>query len=517
MGARLLGRLTIGWFITIASLAPGSAAAEANSGELHENPTADLTLPQALALALRQNPSLATFSWDIRAAEAREIQARLRPNPEISLEIEDLRWNRGPGTSSERLGLNSPLTLETQTFTTPNGEVSVPAFRRSFIPEYETTRENGSESGLGEAEITLRLSQLIELGGKRAKRIAVARREQDVASWDYEVARADALANTAKAFYEVVATQERLGLANALAELTQQVEDTVHARVDAGKVSPIEFAKVEVESGVVRLAVERTRRELDAARISLASYWGATSATFTNAIGHFDETQALPPLDELRQQLETVPDLSRWMAEVDLREAAIELERANAKPDATVTLGFRSTGLGARDQQGYGLTGERNFGYSQSSIRPDDSREHSLVLGASIPLPLFHRNQGRIREAEYLALKASDQRRATEVQVSTTLTARYSLLEAAQIEASTLRSEVLPKAQEAFEATNEGYLQGKFGLLDVLFAQRTLFDTRSQILEAQSAYYQNLADVERFTGQALFAIPETNESHEEQP
>jgi cobalt-zinc-cadmium efflux system outer membrane protein len=477
----------------------------------------ELTLGHALALTLRQNPSLAAYSWDIRAAEAREIQARLRPNPELSIQVEDLRLQSGPGVTSKRFGLSSPLTSESQTITTPSGDITVPVFQRGFVPEYERTKETGSESGLREAEITLSLSQFIELGGKRGKRISVAKREQAVAAWDYEVTRADVLANAAKAFYEVVATQERLRLATALAELAQHVQDTVRARVDAGKVSPIELSKVGVESGVVRLAVERTRRELDAAKIFLASYWGATSAAFTNATGQFDETQAIPPLDELRQQLETVPDLSRWMAEVDLREAAIELERANAKPDVTVTLGLRSTGLGARDQQAYGLTGEGDFGYSRSRVHPDDERETSLVLGASIPLPLFNRNQGRIREAEYMALKASDQRRATEVQVSATLAARYSVLEAAHIEASTLRSDVLPKAQEAFEATNEGYLQGKFGLLDVLFAQRSLFDARSQLLDAQSRYYQYLADVERLTGQSLFAIPETNESHEEQP
>src|SRR5881296_2788555 len=45
--------------------------------------TGQVTLAQALALTLKQNPDLAAFSWDVRSAEARILQARLWPNPEL--------------------------------------------------------------------------------------------------------------------------------------------------------------------------------------------------------------------------------------------------------------------------------------------------------------------------------------------------------------------------------------------------------------------------------------------------
>src|SRR5262245_47381643 len=56
----------------------------------HEAPTDVLRLPQALALALLHNPELRAFAWDIRAAEARTLQAGLRPNPELGLEVENV-------------------------------------------------------------------------------------------------------------------------------------------------------------------------------------------------------------------------------------------------------------------------------------------------------------------------------------------------------------------------------------------------------------------------------------------
>src|SRR5207253_2692781 len=146
---------------------PASAPApEASHAELTEV----LTLPQAMALALLQNPELSAFAWEVRAAEARTLQAGLRPNPELGLEVENLA---GTGT-----------------------------FR-------------GGRS----AETTLRLSQVIELGGKRSRRLRVAALERDLAAWDYETKRIEALTAVAQAFIEVLRAQEHIAAGEALVRL----------------------------------------------------------------------------------------------------------------------------------------------------------------------------------------------------------------------------------------------------------------------------------------------------------
>ena len=55
-----------------------------------DEPTGVLTLSEALALALIENPELAPFAWRERANEARLLQAKLRPNPELGVEAENL-------------------------------------------------------------------------------------------------------------------------------------------------------------------------------------------------------------------------------------------------------------------------------------------------------------------------------------------------------------------------------------------------------------------------------------------
>jgi cobalt-zinc-cadmium efflux system outer membrane protein len=48
-----------------------------------------VTLAQAQALALLQNPRLAAFGWEVRAREAQILQAGLLPNPEVDVEVEN--------------------------------------------------------------------------------------------------------------------------------------------------------------------------------------------------------------------------------------------------------------------------------------------------------------------------------------------------------------------------------------------------------------------------------------------
>ena len=48
------------------------------------SPTGQITLRDALALALLQSPELATYAWEVRAREARILQAGRLPNPVLS-------------------------------------------------------------------------------------------------------------------------------------------------------------------------------------------------------------------------------------------------------------------------------------------------------------------------------------------------------------------------------------------------------------------------------------------------
>lgn len=407
-----------------------SKKSSVTKADLPDKPPQELTLRRALALALLRNPSLAAASWEIRAGEARKLQASLIPNPEIEVEVEEFG---GKGEA-----------------------------RRFKV-----------------AETTIVLSQIIELGGKRSKRIRHAALERDLLAWDYEAQRLDVLAQVNQAFVDVLAAQERLALAQEMNALAEKFTDTVAKRVEAGKVPPLENTKANVFLSTRRIELKRAKGELRTARKHLSATWGSVEPMFEKALGDLTRITSIPPLKQLVARISRNPDLARWAVEMAQRRAALKLEKAARIPDVALTGGIRHA---------------------------NETDEKSYVMGLSIPFPLFDRNQGAVREAQHNLAKAKEERRAVAVQLRSELAEAHQALDTAHMEAESLKKEVLPLAEKAFAAAKTGYAQGKFEYLDVLDAQRTLMETKEQYIEALAAYHKAVADVERLIGEPLAAI-----------
>lgn len=470
-----------------------------------EAPGRTLTLGDAMALALEKNPRLTAFSWDVRAADARILQAGLRPNPELSVEVEEVRWTSGPSARTRTSSLSG--VLERGTVSIPQGQgqdpLEIPTLKTNPVLGWESESEEGTHSGFSEAEVTVTLAYMIELGAKRAKRTEVAEREKATLLWDYETARADVLAGTARAFVSALAAQQNLALQDELVRLAQDAASTTERRVSAGAASPLESNRAEIALATTRVARDQAQRALVAAYARLASTWGDTEVKFHSVTGTLEDVGEVPTLESVRSEIVRNPDVARWVAEVALREARFRSERAQRIPNLTVQLGFRSTGLADRSVSRYGFDTGGGFGLSHTDSSFDADRDNSLVLGFSLPLPIFDRNQGNIAAAEYLVSKTSDERRAVEASVWALLAEAREAAAAAVDEVNTLTAEVLPKAEETFAKTQRGYEQGKFSYLDVLDVQRTLFDVRTSHLDALARYNAAVVDIERLTGRAL--------------
>jgi cobalt-zinc-cadmium efflux system outer membrane protein len=391
----------------------------------------DLDLAGAVRLAVAGSPRLAAASREVREAEARALQAGLPPNPSLRVETENVAGS-------------------------------------------------GAFAGAGEAETTVTLSQLFELGGKRARRHRAAVLDRDLAARDHESARLDVRLAAVTAFVDVLAAQEQVVLAEEGVALAEEVVRTVRARVRAGSSSRVELTKAEVALGTARLERETQARALRTARQRLAATWGGTEPRFARAVGSLASVGPPPAFADLRDRLADNPDLARWRTEVRRWEALVAVERRRALPDVTLGAGYRR------------LAG------------PD---ENAVVAEMSLPLPAFDRNQGAVLEARHRAARARDEWRATEVQLVAALSAAYEALATAEAESRALEASILPGARETFETLRAGYREGRFGYLDVLDAQRTLAAARARRVSALADYHRALATVERLTGGTRAAAP----------
>jgi cobalt-zinc-cadmium efflux system outer membrane protein len=103
--------------------------------------------------------------------------------------------------------------------------------------------------------------------------------------------------------------------------------------------------------------------------------------------------------------------------------------------------------------------------------------------------------------------KARDELAASELRLQAEVRSATEQLRTARSEAKALQDEVLPVTQSAYDATATGYELGKFGLLEVLDAQRSLLQARTQYLQALSSAHRAATDIERLLGEPAPAAP----------
>ncbi len=416
---------------------PSSGALEASTGTLEapvpttaalvKEPTGTLTLRAALALALTENPELAPFAWQARANEAHILQAGLRLNPELGLQVEDV------------LG-------------------------------------TGDFRGGREAQTTLQLSQVIELGGKRAARRETASQARGIATAEYELKRVEVLGDVAQRFIQVVANQHALDLALTNRQLAEDALRTVQERVTAGKGSALEERKAQVALARGALLVEGARHELSAARKKLAASWRNTQPVFERAEADLFARKPVPLFEEFAGRISKSPEIARWVSEKKLREAEIKLADARRIPNVTVWGGTR---------------------------RLEGPAEQTFLLAFSMPLQLFDRNQGGAAEARALLGRTEAEQKAAEVRLGMVLLGLYEEMARDAKVMEWLQKEVLPKAEDALAISREGFAQGRFSYLEVLDAQRTLFDIKQEYIRAATTYHQFLVEMERLIGQPI--------------
>jgi len=444
-------------FLFQSAVSADSFSALPNGGKNHatEAPieeTGDLTLRDAVNLALLRNPELTAFSKEIRALEGLTLQAGLLKNPELSLNVENA-------------GNVQKLT----------GDIN-----SSHAVAQEVVQQLS----------TIRIYQLIELGGKRAARVNAALLGEELAAKDYEIKRIDIIFRVANVFTEVLAAQERLRLAEETKQVAQNVVSTVSGRVQGGKVAPIEETRVKVGLSTTRIELEQAQRDLTGARKRLALLWNSSSPQFNQARGNLETSIAPPPFQSLEERVLNNPVALRAIKNIEQRKALLEVEQTRRIPNLTISAG---------------------------AVHHAQLGGTTIVAGLQIPLPLFDRNQGNLTDAHQRVDKAVDEQMVAELRLKTELAQSYETMSAVWSEINILRDEVLPGAKSAFNVTRRGYELGKFGLLELLDAQRILFQNQILYVRALANYQRLINDIERLIAEPIDSIQPNQDVNVHQP
>jgi outer membrane protein, heavy metal efflux system len=351
----------------------------------------------------------------------------------------------------------------------PNPEISF---------EAENILGNGSANGVSGAEVTVGVAQLVELGGKRGARLSAANRLVDLTNLEYAAAGLDLVRDASVSWAEAVASAEELRLAQDQKELADEVLSSVSRRVAAAAENVIQKSKAEVALAASKIELAKAQRNKMASIKALAGLWGEDTPAFNlDTAGFFVIEQ--PDFTGDHATLGNNPDLKLIEAGVGLARANLDIERANAVPDVTFEAGVRDN---------------------------RDAEEQSFLAGVSIPFPAFNRNQGTILKAGHDVTKSEHEKAATINALDLSLVKAQNALEISYAEITSLEKDILPSAEKAFSQARKGYQAGKFPYLEVLDAQRTLFEVRAQHVAALKDYHTAKAELDRLTGKHLNLI-----------
>ena len=325
----------------------------------------------------------------------------------------------------------------------------------------------------GTRKTTVLLGIPLEIHGERESRVLAAQTAVDAADADLGSTRSDVVATVMQAFFELVIAQERLALAQGSAQVAQRATEATAKHVSAGRISPVDETRARVAQATSELEVNEAASELESLRYALAATWGSSTPGFSTVRANVSELPRDIPSDVLEKRIARAPLLVAARAELARRKALRDVEGRRRYANPTLSIGAK------RDQE---------------------LARTELVVGLSIPLPLFDRNQGNLQEASSRVDKAQSAFEATEVRVNAELRRAAAKLKAARTSAQTFTLEILRGAENAYRSTTRGFEAGKFSFLDVLDAQRTFFQARSQYLTVVASAYTARATIDRLLG-----------------
>ncbi len=407
-----------------------------------------LTVERLVEAGFSRRADLLAARQRLAIAEGRMIQAGLRPNPELEAEYGSARFLAGEAESALDVGV----------------------------------------------------SQVFETGGKRRKRVAVAR-------LDLERTRAEVLAlerqfaaEIRAAYARAVAAGRQLDALERLILLNEELVRVTNERLKEGDVAPLELGLVSVETDRLRAQVARTRADLESEIISLRALAGFET---TDVLRIAPLPDRPPRLDLNVAELTGIalrerPDLQAARVGEELGSARIRLAESQAVPNVAASVRY------TRENSVIDIEG----------IGDIVDKDNILTFGVAVEIPIFNRNQGEIASAVGERTEAVRQREFLEATIRRDVALAYRRYRAAAEALVLYATRILPQSQKNVDSVSAAYGLGEFSIFEVLQQQQRLVESETGYNEALRDYYTALAELERALGTPLpatgFAPPQTS-------
>lgn len=354
-----------------------------------------------------------------------------------------------------------------------------------------------SDNGIAEKTYRLGIEQTIRLGGKRHKQVSLAQAQRDVLLAEINTAILDLRAEVRRAYTRFFNAQERLKAAEEVVATNERLMNVAQKREKAGDVANLDVQQARVALLRARNGAQVAHGEVVQARTALnvllgqplATAWELSTPTLHPQPPVGDSSLEPLPLKggvSLQQaDLETLvqealtrrPEIQQNTREITVTERQLDVARANRIPDITVAAG--------------------------PDLVVEDETELNAFVVASIPVPLFNRQQGPILEAKARRTQLEAQQAALRNRVISDVTTAFTAFTLTQERIQRFESDLLPTAENVVNMSRRSFEMGKSNILVPLNAQQEYIQTRLDYLQALQDYQNAISDLERAVGTGL--------------
>jgi outer membrane protein TolC len=421
-----LRRLIVGF--TIGLFFPTCASAQEISSAL--------TLQQAVEKALANHPEILAAAARVKGSAGLEMQARLRPNPAFTFQTENWRFS------------------------------DTPSFRAGQ-----------------DLDIYAYLSQPIELGGKRQRRMELSGKDAAQIELERKGAEWKIRQEVKRSFLRALQSQRDLELAAAISKDFQEVIEYHRKRFEEGALAEADLIKVRLEGERLALAESAAALEDERNHLDLLRTMGVQESH--RKLQLVDSEGPAPSTGNLeREQFFERARSNRWEVQaarlqVERARSSLAMEKSLGSPDLNAILGYKRTG---------GLD--------------------TLVAGIMVPLPFFHRNQGAILQSGTEITRAQELLRSITIQVEAEVAQALSVLRRRFAMLQQMQKGMVERAEQSWRIALAAYQEGGFDLVRLLDAQRSKNEVQLLYSRTSLEYRINLIDLESALGEENLPVSE---------
>ncbi len=313
-----------------------------------------------------------------------------------------------------------------------------------------------------ENQLTVTVSQLVELGGKRSIRINGNAIDQIIAHWDVESQKLNLKKELLHDFIDIAALQESWLIDEKLYEIAKKQAECDVKTLPAEKTSPLEIKKKQLACQSTYL--QRLKREQELKKAKNTLFTRLESKDFDGI--DFDLFEAKSP--SFPTSIAENPEVNLGRAKLIASWWAWQTEKAAQIPDVNVQVGVTT----------------QKF-----------TQDAAFNAGFSMPLPIFNRNQGGVQRAicDYNAAFFGQEQLEKGKKILAELHFKESLFAYEQF--VFVRDHLMPLAKEAYDLAKAAHDEKKMDYLDLLDAEASLLNTKGQLIDAAKDYHHKVTEL----------------------